>query len=198
MLFYIHGFNTGAKGFKANKLALYFQDVPFYRVNQAYNPHLAISHLETEIQRLQHEHQLDDSQVTLVGSSLGGFYTRYLMSKREYNGVLINPSIDPLTTLKPALGAWKNYVTGEKYRLREEDLATLADYYTDNASIKGRVLLLVEEGDEVLDASESIAAYTDMPKAILKIYPGGSHQFDNFDDALPIIKGFYQENRNRH
>ena len=64
--------------------------------------------------------------VTLVGSSLGGFYATYLAEKHGCRAVLINPAIDPHVGLRAYLGTQKNLHTGEPYELTEAHLRGLA------------------------------------------------------------------------
>ena len=191
MLFYIHGFNTGANGTKAKQIAEYFDNLSFYCFDQSYHPKQAIEKLYRDIEFCRKNEGIEASQVVLIGSSLGGFYARYLMTKQPYNSVLINPSIDPYTSLKPALGAWRNFVTGEKYLWQTEHLDALRHYYVSNSALKGEVLLLVDVEDEVLDAQQAIDLYDGV--ADMKVYPGGSHQFEHLDEAFPIIKAFLQK-----
>ena len=189
MIFYIHGFNTGATGTKANQLAQYFSDIPYYRINQSHHPHEAIAQLSDAIQDKQKLHNIDASSIMLIASSLGGFYARYLCSLKPYKCVLINPSIDPMRTLAPAIGPWKNYVTGEKYHWHQSDLDSLSPYYVENSALKGKVLLLLDEEDEVLDSNQAIDCYSG--NAQIELYPGGSHQFEHLEEAIPLIKNFY-------
>lgn len=49
--------------------------------------------------------------ITLVGSSLGGFYSIYLSEKYNLKAVLINPSVEPWVTMKKHIGEHKNFDT---------------------------------------------------------------------------------------
>lgn len=56
----------------------------------------------------------DFYNITLIGSSLGGFYSIYLAQKYNLKAILINPSIESHKTLKTYVGEHTNF-DGSKY-----------------------------------------------------------------------------------
>jgi predicted esterase YcpF (UPF0227 family) len=93
--------------------------------------------------------------VTLVGSSLGGFYATWLAEKHGLKAVLINPAVHPHRDLRVFLGVQQNLHTGEKYELTESHLAQWEQLFVP-AITPTRYLLLVETGDELLDYREAV------------------------------------------
>src|SRR5712691_10546160 len=63
-----------------------------------------------------------ETSITLVGSSLGGFYATWLAEKYGVRAVLINPATDPHMGLHAYLGRQHGYHGGESYELTEEHL----------------------------------------------------------------------------
>lgn len=59
---------------------------------------------------------VENYDITLVGSSLGGFYSRYLSQKYNIKAVLINPCLDPCDIIKQFLGE-NTSSDGSKYSL---------------------------------------------------------------------------------
>jgi len=94
MTIIIHGFGSAGRGGKAMLFRDYFKSIgePCIAPSLSYVPELAIDTLEQLIESYD--------EVTLVGSSLGGFYAIYLAEKYGLKAVLINPAVDSSKTLK--------------------------------------------------------------------------------------------------
>ncbi|MCX6162912.1 MAG: esterase, partial [Ignavibacteriae bacterium] len=107
MILYIHGFASSGNATKAGILKEYMQgredvlspDLP-------YAPEEAIKLLESIIDGAEED-------VTVFGSSLGGFYALYLASKYDVKISLINPAVYAHRGLKSYIGKNTNYSTGE-------------------------------------------------------------------------------------
>ena len=84
------------------------------------SPREAVALAEAEL-----EHRRPES-VTLVGSSLGGFYATYLAEKHGWKAVLVNPAVHAHKLLRAALGPQTNWHTGESWVLTEAHLNELA------------------------------------------------------------------------
>ena len=63
---------------------------------------------------------------TLVGSSLGGYYSTWLAERYGVRAVLVNPAITPHEGLRAYLGPQKNLYTGEPYELTQAHLDEMA------------------------------------------------------------------------
>lgn len=98
MIVYLHGFNSSPQSAKARYPKLYLdeqeQGDEFICPQLPPLPDLAVKRIEAELKRLQ------GKTITLVGSSLGGFYATWLAEKRDLRAVLINPAIDPHVGLR--------------------------------------------------------------------------------------------------
>ena len=70
-------------------------------------------------------------EVTLVGSSLGGFYATWLTEHLGCRAVLVNPAITPHEGLRAYLGPQKNLYTGHAYEFTEGHLAQLEALYLE-------------------------------------------------------------------
>jgi predicted esterase YcpF (UPF0227 family) len=127
MIVYIHGFNSSPASHKSNQLR--DRLVALGREAESICPALphwpkhAMALLEREIARVPTE------EVTLVGSSLGGFYATALTEKTGVRSVLVNPAITPQEGLRAYLGPQRNLYSGEEYVLTEEHLTQLAELH---------------------------------------------------------------------
>jgi predicted esterase YcpF (UPF0227 family) len=124
--------------------------------------------------------------VTLVGSSLGGFYATCLAERHGVRAVLINPAIDPHVGLRAWLGPQQNLYSGERYELTEEHLRQWRRQYVETLHPE-RYLLLVETGDEVLDYRAAVKRYRGARQVVVQ---GGDHTLASFPAQLPLILEF--------
>src|SRR3990172_9836913 len=120
MLIYLHGFNSSPGSHKAQLLKRYLEERGLGdRYCCPALPTLgkrAIAVVEAEVALHPRE------SVTLVGSSLGGFYASYLAERHDLRAVLINPAVRPHQDLRAFLGVQRNLHTQQEYELTEEHL----------------------------------------------------------------------------
>ena len=119
----------------------------------------------------------------IVGTSMGGWLASVVGSAAGIPFVAINPAIDPSRTLRKHIGEGVDY-HGNEFRLT----ASVVDSY---GSLRkgGCGLILLDEGDEVLDWRETCVAY-DQHYCVVS-FPGGSHRFEHMAEALPLIEDFF-------
>ena len=191
MIVYLHGFSSGAASQKATALqkalAPTLMIVPEY---PSHRPHDSIAVL-TECLR-QQSTQRERQKILLVGSSLGGYYAQYLATRLDYISgvVLINPALQPQVTLEPYIGQQTNQVTGELFEFSQKDFLELAELEVLVNKISTPTLVLLDEGDELIDYQYAARRYSGIGRVI--VYPGGSHRFDHLPDAIPEIQAFYE------
>ena len=181
---YIHGFNSSPASAKARLIHDYFyryqlaeQGGKLFIPELSYDPELAMQALEGLIE--------PGVKTCLVGSSLGGYYATWLAEKYSLQAVLVNPAVAPAESLGAEfLGPQKNYYTGEEYELTMDHVIKLQHF--DTASLRNplKYYLLVETGDEVLDYRLATAKYAGAKQ---KIYQGGNHGFEHFEQEIPDI-----------
>ncbi len=134
---------------------------------------------------------LPDSEVFLLGSSLGGFWATYLAETRGLPAVLINPAVSPQRRFQALVGqTLKNYHTAETCILTADDMADLAACDVDRLNNPDLYWLLAQTGDETLDYREAVAKYRGCRQTV---ETGGSHAFDGYEGWLPDIAEFFEE-----
>ena len=185
MIVYIHGFNSSPASHKSNqlrdRLAELGRGAEFVCPALPHWPMQAMALLEREVARMPPE------AVTLVGSSLGGFYATVLTEKFGVRSVLINPAITPHEGLRTYLGPQRNLYSGEEYVLTEEHLSQLAVLHVPRLARPGRYLLIHSTGDELLDWHIAVDHYRGCRQVVVQ---GCDHGFSEFGDYLDIVLEF--------
>lgn len=181
---YIHGFNSAPASFKARllreRLTRLGKSADFCVPALPHRPAAAIETLEREIRQLQ-------APVTLVGSSLGGYYATWLAERHGLKAVLVNPAVDAPRLLAGYLGRQRNLYTGEEYLLTQAHLDELAALEVPAITRPERYLLLVATGDEVLDYRRAMEKYARARQIVVE---GSDHGFSDFGDYLDEVLAF--------
>jgi len=184
MILYLHGFNSSPQSVKAQYLKRYLQERgkgdQYICPSLPHGPSQAVAMVEAEIARRGAE------KITLVGSSLGGFYATWLAENHALRAVLINPAIDPHVGLRPHLGPQRPVYGGEGYELTEEHLREWRALFVTKLRPE-RYLLLLETGDDVLDYRSAVRRYLGAKQIVVQ---GGDHGFASFPEHLPLILEF--------
>lgn len=184
MIVYLHGFNSSPYSGKAMQLGDHMLGLG--RGDDYYCPALSNSPREA-IAQVEKRLENHTGPVTLVGSSLGGFYATYLAEKHRWKAVLVNPAVHVHTLLRQALGPQTNWHTGEQWILTEDHLSELAAMDMARITSPERYLLMVQTGDEVLDYRDAVEYYAGARHII---ETGGDHSFMGFERHLSTILDF--------
>jgi predicted esterase YcpF (UPF0227 family) len=125
--------------------------------------------------------------LTIVGSSLGGFYATHLAEALGARAVLINPAIRPYDDLAPCVGEQTNLYTGETFVATPAHFDELRSLAVPRISAPDRYWLMVQTGDEVLDWREAVAFYGGARQLV---EGGGDHGFQGFARQIPPLLRF--------
>ncbi|MEW6414980.1 MAG: YqiA/YcfP family alpha/beta fold hydrolase [Pseudomonadota bacterium] len=184
MIVYLHGFNSSPASGKARQLGEHLASIG--RAADYLCPALANSPREA-IAQVEAALAAHSGPVTLVGSSLGGFYATFLAEKHGWKAVLVNPAVHAHRLLRGARGPQKNWHTGETWELTDAHLAELAALDVPAITRPGRYLLLAQTGDDVLDYRDAVAYYAGATQII---EDGGDHGFVGFERHFQTILDF--------
>jgi predicted esterase YcpF (UPF0227 family) len=183
-ILYLHGFNSAPSSHKARTLQRYMDERGLGSrlccPALPHHPRDATALIVNEYQRL------GAGNVTLVGSSLGGFYSTWLAEKAGCRAVLIQPAVQPYAGLESYLGPQKNLYTGAEYELTREHLAGWQALAVEHIDPE-RYLLLLETGDEVLDYRAALQKYEGARTVVRQ---GGDHSLQSFPEQIPRILAF--------
>ena len=127
---------------------------------------------------------VEADDLTLVGSSLGGFYATVLAERLGCRAALLNPAVRPHRHFDKFLGPQKNLYTGEEFVLTREHVDELKSLQPAAITRPERYWLFVETADEVLDYREAVAFYRG---ALHTIERGGDHTLVSFPEHVPEL-----------
>ena len=185
MLIYVHGFNSSPASHKAQLLKQRLEEMgrggEFSCPALPDRPARAIGLLELALR-----HTTPD-QVTLVGSSLGGYYATYLAEQFGVRAVLVNPAIKPYEGLRAFLGPQRNLYSGQVYELTEQHLDELRALEVDRLTRGERYYLMVTTGDELLDYRVAVRKYAGAKQLVVQ---GSDHGFGDFAYHLDSVLDF--------
>ena len=184
---YLHGFRSSPASAKAARLRAAVEALP-----PAVRPALEIPALVPEpaaavaqAAALVERHRA--AGVTIVGSSLGGYYATHLAERYGTRAVLVNPSVRPYDDLAPYIGMQTNLYTGATFEVTRAHFDELAALRVARITDPARYFLMVEAGDEVLDYRQAVTFYAG---AWQSVSGGGDHAFQGFAAHLPALLRF--------
>jgi predicted esterase YcpF (UPF0227 family) len=190
VLIYLHGFRSSSRSAKAQLLVRRVAALP-----DAARPRLHVPDLDVDPAAavagvaawIAREVGSPADDLTLVGSSLGGYYATHLAERFGARAVLINPAIRPYDDLRRYAGPQVNLNSGETFEVTEAHFAALAALKVARITRPQRYFLLVRTGDEVLDWREAVAFYGGAAQYVLG---GGDHGWVDFDGEVPAVLRF--------
>jgi uncharacterized protein len=179
---YLHGFVSSPQSKKAVMLGDYLKNIVSgidYRVPAlADRPARAIEQAREACEGIATE------DLTIVGSSLGGFYATVMAERLGCRAALLNPAVRPHQHFERCLGPQRNLYTGEEFVLGPEHIDDLRRLEPREISRPGRYWLFVETGDAVLDYREAAAFYRGALQTVVR---GGDHTLASFPEHVPEL-----------
>ena len=186
MIIYLHGFASAGFGVKARKFLEYFED-ELITPTLPTIPALAITTLEQIIEAFLKR----DEKVSLIGSSLGGYYALYLANKYNLKAVLINPAVNPCITLEEYRKDENEFATSfydnSKFEFNHSHVQSLRNYEVIDIISPNNFLTLLQDGDEVLDYEEAVEK---LEETNLEIEEGGNHSFIGIERYFRKVDSF--------
>ena len=128
-----------------------------------------------------------ESDLTLIGSSLGGFYATHLAQRFAARAVLINPALRPWDDLRAYLGTQTNFHSGPTFEVTAAHLTKLRALAVPGITQPDRYFLLVRSGDEVLPWNEAVTFYAG---AWQYVKGGGDHGWADFAEEVEAVLRF--------
>ncbi|MGB0938430.1 MAG: YqiA/YcfP family alpha/beta fold hydrolase [Colwellia sp.] len=188
---YIHGFNSSPLSVKAEQTKAYlkqnFPNTLFVCPQLKSTPAQAIEQLEA----ILNDDTYKGLNWSLIGSSLGGYFSDYLAQKYNLKAVLINPAVKPYELLQGYLGEQVNPYTKERFQVTPDFvhfLKSIDQIKLDfNNETKNNYRVMLQMGDEVLDYQQAVEKYE---HCHVVLEQGGDHSFIDYDRHLPEIIKF--------
>jgi predicted esterase YcpF (UPF0227 family) len=189
VIVYLHGFRSSPNSFKARLVAEGLTE--FGRKEEWCCPVLPVSPLDAvalaEAEVKARAEAAGARNVTLIGSSLGGYYATYLAEKHGWRAVLLNPAVLPQRDLSAYLGEQPLWHGGGSIVVTPRHLDELRMLGVESVTRPERYYLIACTGDEVLDYREMLAHY---PSVETKLIEGGDHAISDFAEHLDDVLAF--------
>jgi predicted esterase YcpF (UPF0227 family) len=188
---YLHGFRSSPLSAKAQLFVGAVAAMPLAVRPRLHVPALQVSPAEAIagvaawIERALPIH--DSAALTLVGSSLGGYYATVLAERFDARAALINPAVRPYDDLQRYVGVQDNLHSGEHFEVTPAHFDQLRAMKVARITRPERYLLLQRSGDEVLDWREAVATYAG---AAQYVAGGGDHGWLDFGDEVYTVLRF--------
>ncbi|BBP45934.1 esterase YqiA [Thiosulfatimonas sediminis] len=190
---YLHGFLSSEQSKKGQWFVQANQAQQSFPLGELLTLGYRQSDLLTGIGVIEKQLQTWHSQgasVVLIGSSLGGYLAQYFAHKYACAYIMINPALNPLSLFDTYLGEHRNPYTQEVVHINAAYKNQLAQLEITPLNPMLASLLLVDDGDEVVDIDFACALYQDLPNARVCRYPGGNHAFTHLPEAWLEINNF--------
>lgn len=189
-IIYLHGFRSNALSIKGQLIQQYCQQYPNIKVHLPdlnAPPDVVLARLSEMIESMR--------RVVLVGSSFGGFYATQLVAKYHLQAVLINPAMQPWRLFRQFFAHESlPYVVHPNWTLDDAQLDHLEQIALPFVQDADKILVLLQQGDEVLDYREAQRYYSDAsPSALVMTESHGNHAMDNFADKIPMMLQFLSD-----
>lgn len=188
MLLYLHGFRSSPSSFKAQLVADRMRSLG--RERDYICPSLNVSPreaMEQAAQLIDAARRRGDTELAIVGSSLGGFYATWLAEQYGCRAAVLNPATHPHHDLAKYLGEQPLWHGGGSIRVEPHHLQELKDLAVAHITRPERYYLLAATGDEVLDYRDMLAHYEG---AHIRLLQGSDHGISEFAEHVDDVLAF--------
>lgn len=190
LVIFLHGFKSSPNSFKAQHLAKLFE--PFKSLLIWYCPALplspldAIAFIENWVAiKIEEYNSADNLRVTLIGSSLGGYFATYLAERHGWQAVLLNPAILREINLE-------SYIGETLYSYDKETLLIIQPKHLNEIKMLAvpfitrpqRYFLMAATGDEVINYQSMIQYYKNVNTYLIVGSNHGLHGFESHSAAI--------------
>ena len=193
MILYLHGFRSSPQSFKARLLAQRMQALG--RGDEYRCPQLPASPREAIALASDLAAGIASDELTLVGSSLGGYYATWLAERFGCRAVLLNPAVKPPRDLKKYVGVTTAWHSDERFEFKREYVGELEALAVQRITRPERYLLIAATGDEVLDWREMVAHYPGAEQLVIEGSDHGISEFAQYVDKVLAFAGIGPEAR---
>ncbi|WP_153101389.1 YqiA/YcfP family alpha/beta fold hydrolase [Paraburkholderia hayleyella] len=185
MILYLHGFRSSPESFKARLLAGRMAERG--RSDEWCCPALPVSPLDAIALAEKQVAAARPERVSVIGSSLGGYFATHLAQKHGWPAVLLNPAVLPQRDLSAYLGEQPLWHGGGSIVVLPHHLDELRSLEVAAVTHPERYFLLAAQGDEVLDYREMLARY---PGASTRLLEGSDHTISEFEQYVDEVLAF--------
>ncbi len=182
MILYLHGFRSSPLSMKARltgeRMAQLGRGAEFLCPQLPASPRLAMELAFGLVAGVPAE------ELTIVGSSLGGYYATWMAERLGCRAVLLNPAVVPMLDLDQHVGVSTAYHSDEPFEFKREYIEELRALAVPQISRPERYFLIACTGDEVLDYRDMVAHYAGAKQ---KVVQGSDHAISEYADYLGAV-----------
>lgn len=124
-------------------------------------------------------------QLTIIGSSLGGYYATWLAERLGCRAILLNPAVHAARALATQVGAHQQFHSTEPFIFLPEYVDELERAWVPTLTRLDRYFLIAATGDEVLDWRDMTARYAGARQHVVQ---GSDHGLSDFEPLVPLIE----------
>lgn len=191
MILYLHGFRSSPSSLKSRLLAARLAELGLSELWRC--PMLPVSPFEAV--ELAQAAVAGAREVTVIGSSLGGYFATWLAEKHGWRAVLLNPAVLPQRDLSAYLGEQPLWHGGGSIVVTPRHIDELRMLAVPSVTRPERYYLIATTGDEVLDYREMLAHY---PGVRTKLIEGSDHGISEFAEYVDDVLAFCDVLSPRH
>ena len=185
MILYLHGFRSSPRSFKARVVGE--RMTALGRADELICPQLPASPKEAMALVLTLVERYPAGQLSVIGSSLGGFYATWLAERLGCRAALLNPAVDPLKNLEKHVGVTTEYHSDKPFEFRRAYIDELRELKVERITQPERYFLLAATGDEVLDYRDMVARYDGAKQHVVE---GSDHAISEFEQYVDEVLDF--------
>ena len=183
---YLHGFRSSPDSFKARLLG---ERLAARGLADAFAaPALDVAPARAIAQIEQLCAGIDPRSLSLIGSSLGGYYATWVAERLGCRAVLLNPGIFAARDLGLYVGTQTMFHDpSQQFEFKAEYIDQLQAIAVPAITQVQRYFLVAATGDELLDWREMVKKYTG---ARMKVIPGSDHGLSDFEQHIEEVLAF--------
>jgi predicted esterase YcpF (UPF0227 family) len=192
-LLYLHGFRSSPQSAKARQMAAQVQvrhpGVTWWCPQLPPSPQAAMEQVMQGLADWPRE------TLSVVGSSLGGFYARWVALQTGSRAVLLNPAPHPARDLGVYIGEQSSWHDPQERFFFHPDFVDELQRLEDDIQRLGarhpatpdRLMAVIAQGDELLDWREMQAFSAG---GLQRLLPGSDHALSDFDQHIDAVVDF--------
>lgn len=185
MILYLHGFRSSPSSMKARlmgeRMAALGRAEDYLCPQLPASPKLAMELARSLIDGVP------ATELTVIGSSLGGYYATWLAERLGCRAVLLNPAIVPRLDLAPYVGVTTQYHSDQPFEFKPGYIEELRALEVARITRPERYYLIAATGDEVLDYRDMVAHYAGARQHVIA---GSDHAISEFASYVDEVLRF--------
>jgi len=185
MILYLHGFRSSPSSMKARLVGE--RMAALGRSDEYLCPQLPASPSLAMELALSLAGGVPADELTVIGSSLGGYYATWLAERLGCRAVLLNPAIVPRLDLAPYVGVTTQYHSDQPFEFKHGYIEELRALEVARITRPERYYLIAATGDEVLDYRDMVAHYAGARQQVIA---GSDHAISEFAGYVDEVLRF--------